>query len=95
MCFSEYFQAATAIDPLKLFPKTARRSADALAQEQALQENMGDRDTRPGSRYHAKASITSAASHSLSSTKVGTPSTVEMPTEIGDIQSESSDDVRE
>ncbi|MCJ1321338.1 hypothetical protein MMC15_006682 [Xylographa vitiligo] len=39
--FSDYFQEATLLDPLKLFPVNARPRADELAQEQVLQGEHG------------------------------------------------------
>ncbi|MCJ1377003.1 hypothetical protein MMC17_000093 [Xylographa soralifera] len=90
--FSEYFEEATAIDPLKLFPEEARPSADELEQEQVLQENMGDRDTYSGSTYHAGFSVGEVFSLSRSSARTGTSSTVETPNEIGEVQFGSLDD---
>ncbi|MCJ1395922.1 hypothetical protein MMC18_008808 [Xylographa bjoerkii] len=90
--FSDYFQEATSVDPLKLFPTKERPSADALAQEQVLQENMGDRDTHPGSMDPARSSDGTVAFPGRFFNRIGTRETVGPPNEIGDVQSESSDE---
>ncbi|MCJ1396823.1 hypothetical protein MMC11_000013 [Xylographa trunciseda] len=92
VCFSEYFKQATAIDPLKLFPKEARLSADELEQEQVLQDNMGHRDTRPGSLYSTRLSHETASSHPQFLARINTRDTAETLNEIDYTQFQNADD---
>ena len=91
--FSEYFLQATAIDPLKLFPEKARPSADELEQEQILQENMGDRDTRPGSLNLAGPSDRAEAPYYRPLFRIGWRKIGDAPGEVSDAQLQDLDDV--